>query len=92
MPANEAQILSIAGNNLSISGGNSVGLPPSPWGTSGNNIFYTNGNVGIGGNNPATYLHIDDANGMSAPQLQIDIFLPEREEIHRLVLRPPMHQ
>ncbi len=72
MPANEAQILSLTGNNLSISGGNSVLLPPSPWTINGSDVFYNTGNVGIGFNSPQTYLHIQDANGMAAPQIQID--------------------
>ncbi len=72
MPANEAQILSLAGSNLSISGGNSVLLPPSPWGINSSDVFYNTGNVGIGFNSPQTYLHIQDANGMAAPQIQID--------------------
>ncbi len=72
MPANESQTLSVTGNNLAISGGNTVTLPGSIWGVNGSNIFYNSGNVGIGFNSPQTYLHINDATGMSAPQLQID--------------------
>ena len=72
MPANEAQLLSIAGNNLSIAGGNSVLLPPSVWSVSGNDIFFNSGNVGISNNNPQTFLHIQDLNGMAAPQIKIE--------------------
>lgn len=75
-PVNEAQTLSIAGNNLSVSGGNTVALPSSVWGINGSNIFYNLGNVGIGFNNPSTFLHIRDLTGMLAPQLQIDNTFP----------------
>ena len=58
-PNNEIQTLSISGNDLSISDGNTVSLPPSPWQSSGNDIFYNSGNVGIGTSNPDPLHQID---------------------------------
>lgn len=55
------QTLSISGNNLSISGGNTVTLPtasPSPWTTNGDNISRTTGKVGIGTDTPAEKLDV----------------------------------
>ena len=72
MPANEGQTLSVTGNSLAISGGNSVTLPGSAWGVNGPDIYFNTGNVGIGFNTPQTYLHISDVAGMVPPQLQID--------------------
>jgi len=61
-PTNEFQTLSISGNDLSISDGNMVTLPTSGsslWSQNGDDIYYLDGNVGIGtdipnyGANPA---------------------------------------
>ena len=60
-PNNEIQTLSISGNDLSISDGNTVSLPAgvsSPWESSDNNIYYNSGNVGIGMNDPVSKLHV----------------------------------
>ena len=60
-PNNEIQTLSISGNDLTISDGNTVSLPAgvsSPWQTSGNDIFFNSGNVGIGTQNPLYKLDV----------------------------------
>ncbi|QGY45032.1 hypothetical protein GM418_15530 [Maribellus comscasis] len=56
------QTLSISGNELSISDGNSVTLPAgseSLWTKSGSNIYYNSGNIGIGTSNPNYPLDIN---------------------------------
>ena len=72
---NEFQNLAIDGNTLSITDGNSVELPTgngngdSPWVINGNKIYYNDGNVGIGDNDPNYKLSIkggDDNNGTTA--------------------------
>lgn len=58
-PTNELQTLSLSGNQLSLSqGGGAIALTPSPWIQSGSNIYYNNGNVGIGLTNPADVLEV----------------------------------
>ncbi len=59
-PTNELQTLSYGGNELSLSNGNTVELDESPWKRNGSSIYYNNGNVGIGTNNPEYRLHIED--------------------------------
>ncbi len=49
---NEIQSLSYTGNSLSISNGNSVTINESKWTTSGNDILFNGGLVGIGLTNP----------------------------------------
>lgn len=44
---NEIQSLSVSGSDLTISGGNTVSLPGSPWTDFGTAIAYNNGLVGI---------------------------------------------
>lgn len=54
---NEIQALSLSGNNLNLSlGGGSVNLSAlaSPWSSSGGNLYYNTGNVGIGDNSPTS--------------------------------------
>ena len=57
---NEIQNLSISGNDLSISNGNTVTLPStgSLWTENSGDIYRNSGNVGIGLANPTEKLHI----------------------------------
>jgi hypothetical protein len=57
-PNNELQSLSLAGSNLSITGGNSVLLPATPWSINGNNTYFNQGNVGINKFAPDEKLHV----------------------------------
>ncbi len=58
---NELQTLSIKGQMLAISDGNSIEVP-SAWSRNDPNIFRNNGNVGIGISSPSEKLHIGDGN------------------------------
>ncbi|PLW97905.1 MAG: hypothetical protein C0591_05620 [Marinilabiliales bacterium] len=61
-PDNELQTLSIVGNDLTISDGNTVTLPggggTSLWEQNGSDIYYVYGNVGIGTNTPEKEFHL----------------------------------
>ncbi len=60
-PANELQTLSISGNNLTISDGNTISIPnnaTSLWVKNGNNVYRNSGNVGIGTSAPASRLAV----------------------------------
>ncbi len=63
-PTNELQSLSISGNDLTISEGNTVTLPTgggsSLWWQDGNDIYYDAGKVGIGTSTPDAALHVED--------------------------------
>ena len=63
-PINELQSLSIVGNDLTISEGNTVTLPTgggsSLWWQDGNDIYYDAGKVGIGTSTPDAALHVED--------------------------------
>lgn len=62
-PENEFQELSIAGSDLSISDGNTVTLPggSSLWEQNGDDIYFMNGNVGIGTETPDYGANVADA-------------------------------
>lgn len=59
---NELQTLTLSGNTLSLSqSGGSVTLPnggTSQWTTSGSNIYYNTGNVGVNTSSPSEKLHL----------------------------------
>lgn len=60
-PSNELQTLSLTGNSLALSlNGGSVNLASfaSPWSSSGANLYYTSGMVGIGDNSPQATLTV----------------------------------
>jgi hypothetical protein len=59
-PINELQELFLSGTNLTLSGANTVSLAgfQPPWLTSGSNIYYNSGNVGINESSPEELLHV----------------------------------
>ena len=59
----------IAGEGISINGNTITNSAKSQWQNNGNNIFYNNGNVGIGTNSPSKLLEIS---GTSTPTLRIN--------------------
>ncbi len=63
---NELQTLSVVGNDLTISDGNTVTLPgggSSLWTANGDDIYYNDGMVGIGTDGPEDLLHINNPGG-----------------------------
>lgn len=54
----EGQTLSVDGQNISISNGNTIETPGF-WNQNGNYLYYNDGNVGIGTNDPAAKLQIN---------------------------------
>ena len=63
---NELQTLSISGNQLSISNGNSVSLATSSiWSTNGTSATYNTGNVGVGTNTPHNRIHLHNSDPFS---------------------------
>jgi hypothetical protein len=61
---NELQSLSLASNTLSISGGNSVPLPPDDdWVSSGANVTNTTDSIGIGTSSPGYRLEVRGGGG-----------------------------
>jgi hypothetical protein len=54
----EKQTLSVSGQNISISDGNTIETP-SLWDKNGSKIFYSAGNVGIGTNDPSATLQVN---------------------------------
>ncbi len=74
-PANELQILSISGNDLTISNGNTVTLPgggSSLWQQNGSDIYYDAGLVAIGHDTPLDYLHINNPGGIANVRITSD--------------------
>jgi len=62
---NELQTLSVSGNDLTISDGNTVSLPAggsSLWTASGDDIYYNGGKVGIGDDSPQSDLTLGNSN------------------------------
>jgi hypothetical protein len=54
----EGQTLSVDGQNISISDGNTIEAP-SYWGQNGSDLYYNDGNVGIGTSDPAAKLQVN---------------------------------
>ena len=57
-PGNELQTLSLDGSDLTIADGNTVTLPSSPWVLNGNDIYFGQGNVGIGTSSPTETFYV----------------------------------
>ena len=77
-PTNELQTLSINGDTIFLTNGDSVIIPnDNDWGKNGNDIFnLNNGNVGVGISNPSARLHVlgpvnTDANPNTATPVAI---------------------
>ncbi|MEL6274084.1 MAG: tail fiber domain-containing protein, partial [Bacteroidota bacterium] len=74
--AADDQTLFLNGTTLSIENGNSVNLgglgSTSIWEESGNNIFYNDGNVGVGTNSPAGEIHVRSNSTISTPHVKLE--------------------
>ena len=60
------QTLSLSGTTLTIANGNNVDLSSitsSSWDTTGNDLYYNSGNIGIGTNAPQYSLEVNSTNG-----------------------------
>ena len=65
-PQNELQELLIQGDSIFITEKNGVKLPDSSkWSSTGSDIYYNNGNVGIGSTTPTTRLEVHAEAGLS---------------------------
>ena len=55
---NELQTISISNDSISLSRGNSVALPNDNWLSNGSDIYYNQGNVGVGTSSPSQRFHV----------------------------------
>lgn len=77
---NEIQSLSLSGNSLSLSlGGGSVSLAAlsSPWSSSGSNLYYNTGKIGIGDNSPLATLTVGNGDKFQVHGSDGDVVLKD---------------